>query len=124
MGGAVEWYNSVMFFNWKGITVVLAAFAAAILLCAVDLHCSGGSEYDSRLRRVQSELAEGKRVMRQQEAENLARMARGLRVLAKRYREKGENKKAQRAIGAAQELDKKIAQLLEEKGGKHGAEHQ
>ena len=60
-------------------------------------------------------MSAGQKAMRQQEAENLAQLARDLRVLARRYKENGENKKAQRAIGAAQELDKKIARLLDEK---------
>ena len=102
-----------MFFNWKGITVVLAALTAAILLCAVDLRCSGGPEPGSQVSRIKGEMVAGKTAMRQQEAENLAQVARDLRALAKRYKANGENKKAQRAIGAAQELDKKIAQLLE-----------
>ena len=60
-------------------------------------------------------MSAGQKAMRQQAAENLAQLARDLRVLARRYKENGENKKAQRAIGAAQELDKKIARLLDEK---------
>ena len=104
-----------MLFNWKGAAIVLAALVAVIALCAVDLRCSGGVGSDSQIARVKNELAEGKKAMRQQEAETLAQLARDLRVLAKRYKENGENKKAQRAIGAAQELDKKIARLLEAK---------
>ena len=113
-----------MFFNWKGIAIVLVALAGVVVLCAVDLHCSGGLESDQKFIRIKGEVEEGQKAMRQQEAENLARAARGLRVLAKRYKENGENKKAQRAIGAAQELDKKIRQLLREKGERDGAEHQ
>ena len=101
-----------MFFNWKGAAIVLAVLVAVIWLCAVDLRCSGGLGPDSQIVRMKGEWDEGKKVMRQQEAENLAQLARDLRVLAKRYKENGENKKAQRAIGAAQELDKKIARLL------------
>ena len=101
-----------MIFNWKGVAIVLAVIAAVIGLCAVDLRCSGGLGPDSQIVRMKGEWDEGKKAMRQQEAENLAQLARDLRVLAKRYKENGENKKAQRAIGAAQELDKKIARLL------------
>ena len=104
-----------MFFNWKGVAIVLAVLVAVIGLCAVDLRCSGRPGPDSQIARIKGEWAEGKKAMRQQEAENLAQLARDLRVLARRYRENGESKKAQRAIGAAQELDKKIARLLEEK---------
>ena len=102
-----------MFFNWKGVAIVLAVIAAAIVLCAVDLRCGGGLGPDSHVVRMKGEWQEGKKAMRRQEAENLALLARNLRVLARRYKENGENKKAQRAIGAAQELDKKIARLLE-----------
>lgn len=104
-----------MFFNWRGAVIVLSALAVVIGLCAVDLHCSGGPGSGSAVARVKGEVAEGKKALRQQEAENLARVARDLRVLAKRYKENGENKKAQRAIGAAQELDRKIVRLLDEK---------
>ena len=104
-----------MFFNWKGVTIALSVLAAVIGLCAIDLRCSGGLGSDSHIVRMKGEWNEGKKAMRQQEAENLAHLARDLRVLAKRYKENGESKKAQRAIGAAQELDKKIARLLEEK---------
>ena len=101
-----------MFFNWKGAAIVLAVLAAVIGLCVVDLRCSGGLGSDSHIMRMRGEWNEGKKALRQQEAENLAQLARDLRVLAKRYKENGENRKAQRAIGAAQELDKKIAWLL------------
>ena len=104
-----------MFFNWRGAVIVLSVLAVVIGLCAVDLRCSGGPGSGSTVARVKGEVAEGKKAMRQQEAESLARVARDLRVLAKRYKENGENKKAQRAIGAAQELDKKIARLLDGK---------
>ena len=104
-----------MLVNWKGVAIVLAVLAAVTGLCVVDFRCSGEPGSDSHIVRMKGEWAEGKKAMRQQEAENLAYLARSLRVLAKRYKENGENKKAQRAIGAAQELDKKIAQLLGDK---------
>lgn len=104
-----------MFFNWKSIAIVLCVLTAVIGLCALGLRCSGGLGSDPRVVRMKGELAAGRQSMRQQEVENLAQVARSLRVLARQYKEKGENKKAQRAIGAAQELDKKIARLLEEK---------
>ena len=104
-----------MFVNWKGVTVVLAVVTAVVALCAVDLRCSGGLGPGSDIVRMKGELAEGKKAMRQQEAENLARLARDLCLLARHYKAKGEDRKAQRALGAAQELEKKIARLLEEK---------
>lgn len=98
----------------KKTSLLLLLTAAVIALCVVDLRCRGGFAPAPSVVRMKNEIAEGKRAMRQQEAENLARAARSLRVLAKRYKANGENKKAQRAIGAAQELDRKIAQLLSE----------
>ena len=97
------------------VFIVFCILAAIVAICVADLHCSGGLGTDSSVARMKDELGVGKRAMREQEAENLARLARDLRALARRYRENGENKKAQRAIGAAQELDRKIAQLLTEK---------
>ena len=104
-----------MFVNWRGVVIVLLVLAVVVGLCAVDLRCSGGLESDSQVRRMKGEWAEGKKPMRQHEAENLAQLARDLRLLAARYKENGESRKAQRALGAAQELDRKIARLLEEK---------
>ena len=104
-----------MFFNWRGAAIVLAVLAAVIALCAIDLRCSGGLGSDSSIARMKGEWAEGKKAMRQQEAENLAQLARDMRALARRYKAKGDTKKAQQAIGAALELDRRISQLLEEK---------
>ena len=103
-----------MFFNWKGVAIVLSVLAAVIGLCAVDLRCSGGLETDPTVMRMKGELAAGRKAKRQLEADNLAQLARDLCALAHRYKEKGENRKAQRAMGAALELEKKIKRLLEE----------
>ena len=104
-----------MFFNWKGVAIVLGILAVVIALCAVDLRCSGSLESDPTVVRMKGELAAGKKAKRQLEADNLAQMARDLCVLAHRYKAQGENRKAQRAMGAALELEKKIKHLLEEK---------
>ena len=111
-----------MFFNWKAVAIVLSVLAAVIVLCAVDLRCSGGLESAPSFARVKSEMAEGKQAMRQQEAENLTQVVRSLCALAHRYKANGETKKAQRAMGAALELEKKIARLLEKDGKDRGSE--
>ena len=90
---------------------MLGVIAAVIALCALDLCCSGSSSDIPTVARVKQELAAGKREMRILQAEELAKLARDMRVLAKRYVEQGEKKKAQRAINAAQELDRKIREL-------------
>lgn len=100
-----------MFFNWRGIAVVLAVLAGVLALCAADLHCSGGTSEESTLTRIKGELAEGKKEYRYQKAEELAALARDLRVMAAHYKAQGQNRKAQRAIAAAQELDRRIKDL-------------
>lgn len=100
-----------MLFNWKGIVIVITVLAVVVGLCALDLSCSGEPEQHSTIARVKNEIAAGKQEFRNLEADDLAKLARDLRILARRYAEKGEKKKAQRAIGAAQELDRKIRQL-------------
>lgn len=100
-----------MFFNWKGIAIVLAAIAVVVGLCALDLRCSGGGEEIPVIARARGEIEAGVKEQRILQADELARLARDMRALAKRYVERGENRKAQRAIGAAQELDRKIREL-------------
>ena len=101
-----------MFFNWKGIMFVLGAIAVVVGLCALDLCCSsGGKEKIPSLERVKGEIEAGRREQRVLQAEELAKLARDMRALAKRYVEQGETRKAHRAIGAAQELDRKIREL-------------
>jgi len=56
-------------------------------------------------------LTAEEKAARMANAEELADLARNFRALAKRYTEAGEKRKAHRAIGAAQELDRKIKDL-------------
>lgn len=101
-----------MFFNVKGALLVLGAIAVVVGLCALDLCCSsGGRGKIPSVERVKGELEAGRREQRILQAEQLARFARDMRVLAKRYAEQGETRKARRAIGTAQELDRKIREL-------------
>ena len=104
-----------MFFNWRGVAIVLGVIAVVIALCALDLKCSGNPSEESTISMVKREMAAGIKEKRYLEAEDLARLARDMRILAKRYVQQGENKKAQHAIGAAQELDKRIRKLRGEK---------
>jgi len=100
-----------MFFNWRGIAIVLVVLAGVILLCTVDLRCSGGASQDSTLARIKGELTEGKKEMRYQKAEELAALARDFRALAAHYLKQGQKRKAQRAISTAQQLDRRIREL-------------
>ena len=84
--------------------------AVVVGLCALDLHCSGGGEIPA-IARVRDEMEAGRSAQRIQQADELARLARDMRVLAKKYLEQGEGRKARRAFGAAQELERKIMEL-------------
>jgi len=93
--------------NWRCVGVIAGVMSVVILFAVVDLRCRGSAS-DSRVAR---EMMAGKQAQRERQAEDLAQMARDLRILAVRYREKGEKKKAYHALSAAQELDKKIKLL-------------
>lgn len=97
--------------SWRTLAVMLGILALVIGLCALNLRCAGDPGPGSTVVRVRDELQEARRARRIQEADNLSVMARDLRVLARRYLDEGDKKKAQRAIGAAQELDKRIQAL-------------
>lgn len=100
-----------MLFDWKGVAIVLAAIAVVIGLCVLDLRCSGGGGDIPVVARVRGEIEAGRKEQRNLRADELAKLARDMRVLARRYLEQGEKRKAQHAIGAAQELDRKIEEL-------------
>lgn len=100
-----------MTFGWRHVGYVLAGLAAVLLIGVIDLRCSGDPRPGSAAAHIRSELQEGRQERRVQDVESLSIMARDLRVLAKRYVEQGETRKAHRAIGAAQELDKRIQSL-------------
>ena len=101
-----------MSFNWKGIILVLGGIAAVVGLCALGLcRSSGGKEKIPSLERAKCEVKADSREQRVLQADELAKLARDMRALAKRYVEQGETRKAHRAIGAAQELDRKIREL-------------
>ena len=100
------------------LVVALGVLALIVGFCLLNVRCSGNPMVGSSAARIANEVKAGKAEMRNQEIENLARLASDFRVLAKRYKTQGENKKAQRAIGAAQELDWKIRKLQEEQNEK------
>lgn len=104
-----------MFFNMKGTMIVLAVMAIVMALCALDLCCGGKPSGVSAVSRVKTEMSAGIKEMRNRQADDLAKVASDMRVLARRYAEKGDKKQAQRAINAALELDRNIERLRREK---------
>lgn len=95
--------------------LVLAALAFVVALCALDLSCGRRPTESSTIARVQGELAVGRKELRNRQAEDLARVARDLRVLARHHADKGEKRKARRALAAAQEMDARIKALRGER---------
>lgn len=101
-----------MFFDWKGTMWVLAAICAVIALCALDLNCSRApEEEEGAVRRVKGELSAWRQERRNVQADDLARMARDLRVIARRHVERGENKEAQKVMAEVLKLEQRIERL-------------
>ena len=103
-----------MFFDRKGILLTLSVILVVILVCVIDLRCS--SVRDERARRenmpqfgaiahVKEEMAAGKQAWAQQREEQLNEQLRMLRVMAKRFAEKGENTRARATIALIQEIE-------------------
>ncbi len=100
-----------MFFDWKGIAMVIAALCAAIILSLLDLSCTAKPEALSTIARVKGELAAGRNAVKDQQIDNLTRAVRDIRVMARRYVQKGDRENARRAMNAAQELERRIEAL-------------
>lgn len=95
----------------RGVTIVLAVIAAVVALCVLDLSCGRGASKDSTIVRVKGELAAGMKEHRTMQADDLALVARDMRVMAKRHLAKGEKRKAEEALKTAEELDRKVEAL-------------
>jgi len=94
----------------KRVLFILIVGAVVVGLGVVGLRCGGPSESPA-VERVKGEIAAGRQEQRNLQADELAALARDMRLMAQRYLQQGDKKKSQRAIGAAQELDKKISEL-------------
>lgn len=87
---------------------VLAAIVVVVWLCLMDVSCSSRKEDNHNYVQVMGELGEMQRVNRELRAEELARTARDLRRLAGKYRKAGQDKEADEAIAAAEEIDRRL----------------
>ena len=112
-----------MFFDRKGILVTLSVILVVILICVIDLRCSCAR--DERARRentpqfgaiahVKEEMAAGKQAWAQQREEQLNEQLRTLRVMAKRFVEKGENTRARATIALIQEIEQEKRRRAEQ----------
>jgi len=99
----------VMSVGRKRLLVAIAVvLAAAIGFCLVKWR-GVAAEQAATSERIQED-AEGRKPQ-DLRADELAALARDMRDLAQRYLKQGDKRKAQRAIGAAQEMDRKILEL-------------
>jgi len=94
----------------RRVLFILIVVAVVVGLGVIGLHCGGPSESPA-VERVRGEIEVGRKEQRNLQADELAALARDMRLMAQRYLQQGDKQKAQRAIGAAQELDKKIQAL-------------
>lgn len=94
----------------KRVLFILIVVAVVVGLGVVGLHCGSPAECPA-VDRVKGEIEAGRKEQRNLQADELAALARDMRIMAQRYLRQGDKKKAQRAVGAAQELDKKIREL-------------
>lgn len=100
-----------MFFDTKGIFWTLAALAAVVAVCLLDVRCA--SARDARaptapsgaLAHVKEELTAGRQAWRQLREDQLNEQLRMLRVLAKRCVEKGDHVRARATIALIQEIE-------------------
>jgi len=81
----------------------------------VDLSCSAKPAEESTIARVKGEIAVGKAAARSQQADDLARVARDMRVMARKYVEQGDMPNARKTMNAAQEIERKIQSLRNER---------
>ena len=104
-----------MFFDRRGILLTLAIIFVVILLCVIDLRCS--SARDERARRentpqfgaiahVKEEMAAGKRAWNQLREDQLNEQLRTFRVMAKRFTEMGQHRRARATIALILELER------------------
>ena len=78
-----------MFVDWRGVAVVLGILLGIVLLCTVDISCSGGGEPDV-LKRVKGEMASGRKEFSILRRDELAEQLRTLRALNRQLVERGE----------------------------------
>lgn len=102
-----------MFFNVKGFYWTMAAIAAVILLCALDLHCSSGTREGvadvGAIAHVRDEIAAGKQEAAFQRADSRNLQIRDLRVMARRLVKQGKLAEARKMMAAIQELENQNA---------------
>ncbi len=103
-----------MFFNTRGISWTLLAILGVALVCIIDLKCSFMRDDKERedttpagaLARVKSEMSAGKDAWNQMREEQLNEQLRTFRVMAKRFVETGQHKRARATIALIQEIER------------------
>ena len=104
-----------MFFNYRGTGWVLFAILVVVLLCVLDLRCSflrdekRAKESDApqvgAIAHVKGEMSAGLEALAQQREEQRNEQLRTLRVMAKRFADKGDHKRARATIGLIMQIE-------------------
>ncbi len=108
-----------MFFDVNGIKWTIAAILVVVLLCVLDLRCSGGGEdgepsaAPNVISRVKGEVQAGKREYASMRAEQLEEQLRGLRVMAKKLVREGKTTEARSVILTIQDMERDVKRLRE-----------
>ena len=104
-----------MFFNVRGTCWVLLAILLVALVCVIDLRCSVARDERARernapqfgaLAHVEEEMAAGKRAWNQLREDQLNEQLRTFRVMAKRFTEMGQHRRARATIALILELER------------------
>lgn len=105
-----------MFFNVKGILWTLGAIALAVVLCAIDLNCSGSvadAPAQTTIGRIRGEISAGRREMSLNRADALNVQIRDLRVMARRMVKEGRAAEARPLFATIAELEKQAEAMRE-----------
>ncbi len=106
-----------MFFNFRGAGWVLLVILLVAFVCLLDLKCSFMRDERDRvdaaqpppsgaLARVKGEMSAGKEAWNQMREEQLNEQLRTFRVMAKRFAETGQHKRAQALVSLIQEIER------------------
>ncbi|MGN0847457.1 MAG: hypothetical protein ACI4RA_08760 [Kiritimatiellia bacterium] len=104
-----------MFFNMRGTYWTLLTILLVVLVCIVDLRCSTARDERARernslqfgaLAHVKDEMSAGKQAWNQQREAQLNEQLRTFRVMAKRFAEAGQHRRARATIALILELER------------------
>ena len=100
-----------MFVDVKGVMITLAAIAAVVLVCALDVKCSGSARDAGVMARISSELKAGRKASAENRRDSIAAQLRVLRALNKKLVREGNVKQSRRVTAAILELEEQYKNI-------------